>query len=111
MLASGSITPDQYRVIFESQVVPRTTIGWFYNLNPALAVKIDQAILSFQPTTEPSGSSDSESSDSTAMHFVPVDYKNDFQLVRLIDDRFEPRLDAKAKETAAVPATQPVAQP
>jgi phosphonate transport system substrate-binding protein len=116
MLAAGTVTSDEYRTIYESQVVPATTIGWFYNLKPDLAQKVKDAILSYQPTTQPSDSSDSDSQSEadadSGYHFVPSDYKADFQLVRLIDDRFEPRLDAKTKETtataaAAVPATQP----
>jgi phosphonate transport system substrate-binding protein len=107
MLATGSISQDQFRVIYESQVVPRTTIGWFYNLKPDLAEKVKEAILDFQATTQPdqTAAADSESSDS-ANHFVPINYRGDFDLVRMIDDSFEPRLDAKTK-LAAVPSTQP----
>ncbi|MGA3067388.1 MAG: PhnD/SsuA/transferrin family substrate-binding protein [Tepidisphaeraceae bacterium] len=109
MLKSGKISPDEYRVIYESQVVPQTTIGWFYNLKPDLAAKVDQAILSFKPTASDGDESDSDDSDSSmaGRHFVATDYKNDFQLVRLIDNRFEPRFDAKTKEIAAAAATQP----
>jgi phosphonate transport system substrate-binding protein len=118
MTTNGKITPDEYRVIYESQVLPRTTIGWFYNLKPDIAAKIQQAILTFRPTEDESdGSADMSGSDSdksessaggtTGLHFVPIDYKNDFQLVRLIDDRFEPRFDAKSKESAGASTTQP----
>jgi phosphonate transport system substrate-binding protein len=105
MIDSGSISQDQFRVIYESQVVPRTTIGWFYNLNPDVAAKVKDAILSYQPTTQPADA-ESDSESSPAMHFVPITYKSDFELVRLIDDSFEPRLDAKTKLDEA-PTTQP----
>src|SRR5262249_37588686 len=35
-LAKGSIKPSSYKLIYQSPVIPRTTIGCFYNLNPAL---------------------------------------------------------------------------
>ena len=98
MLKSGDIKSSDYRVIYQSEVIPRLTIGWFYNLKPELADKIRQAIISFQPEKTASTAADSDNAPDIAaqMHFVPVDYKKDFQLVRLIDNSFDPRLDSKA---------------
>jgi phosphonate transport system substrate-binding protein len=97
LLKSGDVHTSEYRVIYQSEVIPRMTIGWFYNLKPELAEKIRQAILSFHPTPAPGdATSDDAALPVQSLHFVPVDYKKDFQLVRLIDDSFDPRLDAKA---------------
>jgi phosphonate transport system substrate-binding protein len=99
--ASGSekvpLKESMYRIIYQSDVFPRTTIGTFYNLKPELATKIHDAILSFKPTPT--------DEDDKPMHFVPVNYKKDFALIRDIDDRFDPRLEPKAKSIE--PATQP----
>jgi len=106
------VTKDQFRAVYQSEVIPRMTIGWFYNLKPELADKIRQAILSYKPTpvkiasskptTDPSGgdadaAADADSTQESGMlHWIPTDYKKDFQLVRTIDDLFDPRLDTKA---------------
>ena len=94
MEGKNNIDPSQYKVIYQSQVIPRTTIGYFYNLNPALAEKIRQAILTPGPTTGPSSPSDQ-------LAFMPVDYKRDFQFVREIDDEFDPRFDANVGKVAS----------
>ena len=79
-----------------------------------LAEKVRQAILGFKPTVATAiPAADSESSESPdssvknpQMHFIPIDYKKDFQLVRWIDDSFDPRLDASPKSHEA-PTTAP----
>jgi phosphonate transport system substrate-binding protein len=114
MVDDGTIEKSQFKVIYESEVIPRTTIGWFYNLKPDLAEKVQQAILGFKPTVATAiPAADSESSESPdssvknpQMHFIPIDYKKDFQLVRWIDDSFDPRLDASPKSHEA-PTTAP----
>jgi phosphonate transport system substrate-binding protein len=88
------ITSSMYKVIYQSDVFPRTAIGYFYNLKPETAAKLTAAILSYKPA------------DVDEMHFIPVNYKKDFALIRMIDDRFDPRLEPKAKHDA--PATQAV---
>ena len=95
-LAKGSIKENSYHIIYQSDVFPRTAIGYFYNLKPELAAKIHDAVLSYKPAA---------TGDGTPMHFVPVDYKKDFALVRTIDDRFDPRLENKSKrpEDVATP--------
>ena len=86
MVASGSIDAGQFKVIYESPVVPRTTIGYFYNLNPALAEQLRKTILAPVPATAPD-----------ELHFMPIDYKSDFQFVRDVDDQFDPRFDSKTR--------------
>ena len=53
MLADGEIKSSDYRVIYESQIIPRLSIGYVYNLQPELAGKIAAAITGFenQPAT------------------------------------------------------------
>jgi phosphonate transport system substrate-binding protein len=109
MLAKGDISPSDYRVIYQSAVVPRTTIGTFYNLDPTLAAKIREAVLSFQPDKPAIQSADADTP-AKPLHFIPIEYKKDFQLVRLMDDRFDPRMGVKLKLTdrgAAAPTSQP----
>lgn len=88
MLAKGTIAASQYKIVYQSPVIPRTVIGYFYNLNPALADQLRKAILSAGPTTAPD-----------ELHFQPIDYKADFHFVREIDDEFDPRFDAKTQKS------------
>lgn len=87
MLAKGTISASQYKIIYQSPVIPRTVIGYFYNLNPTLAEQLRKFILATSPTTAPD-----------ELRFQPIDYKTDFQFVREIDDQFDPRFDAKTKK-------------
>ena len=48
MLKKGSIKASDYRVIYQSEVIPRLTIGYVYNLEPALAEKVTAAALELQ---------------------------------------------------------------
>jgi phosphonate transport system substrate-binding protein len=116
LLDDGDIQKSQFKVIYQSEVIPRTTIGWFYNLKPELADRIRTAILSFRPEGKVAAAAEDEDSADAAknpakMHFIPIDYKKDFQLVRTIDASFDPRLDAKTKAkdmaSAAASTTNP----
>jgi len=95
LVASGDVDKTKYKVIYQSAVIPRTTIGYFYNLKPDLAQKVVTAILNFKPTAAAADEADSGSS--SLLHFIPIDYVSDFSLVRTIDDSFDPRFDAKTK--------------
>jgi phosphonate transport system substrate-binding protein len=105
LVDDGTLQKSQFKTIYQSETIPRTTIGWFYNLKPELAEKVREAIVSFKPggPSSSSGSNDESagSSASTALHFIPIEYKKDFQLVRMIDDSFDPRLDAKTRAKQA----------
>jgi len=90
LLAKGTIQASQYKIIYQSPVIPRTTIGCFYNLNPALAEQLRQAILAPSATTLPTTAPDDD-----VLGFLPLDYKRDFQFVRDIDDQFDPRFNAQ----------------
>ena len=76
-------------------MIPRLTIGYAYNLQPDLAVKVKQAILAYRNeggTPEEGGK---------PLRFFPIDYKRDFDFVRKIDDSFDPRLGAKQPKSKA----------
>jgi phosphonate transport system substrate-binding protein len=88
LVEKGTINASQFKIIYQSPVIPRTTIGYFYNLNPALADKLRQAILAGGAESDPG-----------VLSFMPVDYKRDFEFVRNIDDQFDPRFDAQSQKT------------
>ncbi|HEV3415830.1 MAG TPA: PhnD/SsuA/transferrin family substrate-binding protein [Pirellulales bacterium] len=96
-LKDGAIKQSDYRVIYESQVIPRLTIGYVYNLKPELAAKVTAAVLDFKNEGGVAEETDKP------MHFFAVDYKKDFEFVRNIDDSFDPRFSKapKAKSPAA----------
>jgi phosphonate transport system substrate-binding protein len=84
LIDDGDIDKSQYKVIYQSDVIPRTTIGYFYNLKPELAAKIRQATLDFNSPAA-----------KDTLRFLPSDYQKDFQFLRTIDDSFDPRLDSR----------------
>jgi phosphonate transport system substrate-binding protein len=99
LVDDGTVSKSQFKIIYQSETIPRTTIGWFYNLKPELADKVRQAILDFKPAPSAKQAADDENGSASAamLHFIPIEYKKDFELVRSIDDSFDPRLDAKAR--------------
>lgn len=82
-ISDGSIPAAKFRVIYTSESFPTAAIGYAYNLKPALAAKIKSALLDFdfKGTTL-----QKEFGASNQMRLVPVDYKNDWALIRRIDD-------------------------
>jgi phosphonate transport system substrate-binding protein len=128
MTSAGDVSASSYRTLFSSGVIPRLTIGYFYNLKPELADKIKSAILAYRPTetapvklskaakkaaqaddADAMEAADTAAGDAPAapMHFLPADYKKDFELVRQIDDRFDPRFNAQLKAKASTATTEP----
>lgn len=88
MVAKGTLASSQYKIIYQSPIIPRTVVGYFYNLNPTLAEQLRKTIVAAAPTTTPD-----------QLQFQPIDYKLDFQFVRQIDDQFDPRFDAKTQKS------------
>ncbi len=82
-VAAGTIKPAQFRSIYKSENFPTAAIGYAYNLKPELAAKIRAAILDFD--WKGTGL-EKEFGASNQTRFVPVDYKNDWALVRRVDD-------------------------
>jgi phosphonate transport system substrate-binding protein len=93
MQRAGSLSPADYHMIYQSEVIPRLTIGYVYNLQPELAAKVTKAVLDFK---NEHGAQDEDSGES--MRFYPIDYKHDFEFVRRIDDSFDPRFSKAPKD-------------
>ncbi len=91
MLDEGEISASDYRVIYESQVIPRLTFGYSHKLQPELAAKITAAALAF----DNAGAAADEAS-ARPMRFFPLDYKQEFAFVRTIDNCFDPRFGQHA---------------
>jgi phosphonate transport system substrate-binding protein len=82
-VANGAIKKSDYRVIYTSPDFPSAAIGYAYNLKPELAATIKDTLLSFDfkgTSLEARFASSNES------HFVPLNYFNDWAIVRMIDD-------------------------
>jgi phosphonate transport system substrate-binding protein len=82
-VAGGRIKQSAFRVIYSSELFPTAALGYAYNLKPELAAKISAALLDFdwkgtglEKLFGPGGET----------KFIPVNYKNDWALVRRIDD-------------------------
>jgi len=102
LLDKGTIDASRFKMIYQSPVIPRTTIGYFYNLNPTLADQIRKAILA--PANPAVATSSTGATPATTpaidasmgLRFLPTDYNADFRFVRTIDDQFDPRFDAQS---------------
>jgi phosphonate transport system substrate-binding protein len=82
-VASGVIKQGDFRSIYKSGSFPTAGFGYVYNLKPELAEKIRNAILQFNW----SGTGlEKEFSATGQNRFTPVNYKDDWALVRKIDD-------------------------
>jgi phosphonate transport system substrate-binding protein len=81
--ATGAINKSQYRSIYKSESFPSAALGYAYNLDPKLADKVKEALLTFDVKGTPL-ESDFGAGDQTK--FVPVKYKDDWALIRRIDD-------------------------
>jgi phosphonate transport system substrate-binding protein len=84
-IAAGKIKPSQYRTIYTSEGFPTAGLGYVYNLKPELAAKIKNALLSYDWKGSPLEKTFSGAKQTV---FVPVSYKNDWALIRRIDDEF-----------------------
>ncbi len=82
-IVAGEIKKDDYRVLYESESFPTASLGMAYNLKPELAAKIKEALLTFNWKGTPL---EAELASSTKTTFLPANYKNQFSLLRKIDD-------------------------
>jgi phosphonate transport system substrate-binding protein len=82
-VAEHRIKQSDYRVVYSSELFPTAAFGYAYNLKPELAAKLKKAMLDFDWSNtgleELFGAAGQTK-------FIPVDYKNDWALVRRIDD-------------------------
>jgi len=80
MVAKGHFDGSKVRSIYKSKPFPRAAIGFPYNLKPELADQIKSVILGFRFQ----GTSLQNAFEET--HFVPIDFKRDWAIVREIDE-------------------------
>ena len=85
MVARGVVDGSKVRTIYKSQTFPTTAYGLVYNLKPELAAKIKAGFFSFnwggtKMAVEFARSTPPEEK------FIPIDYKEKWQVVRDIDD-------------------------
>ena len=90
--ARGDIKESDVRVIYESEHFPSAAIGYIYNLKPALADKVREALLDFKVQD----SSIMQELAEGVVGFAPVSYKDDWALVRRIDSNVTPSTKAPA---------------
>jgi phosphonate transport system substrate-binding protein len=82
-LTANTLNMSQIRIIYKSENFPTAGLGYVYNLKPELAQKVRDALLTF----DWKGTSLEKLLDSgNQTKFLPVNYKNDWTLVRRIDD-------------------------
>ena len=81
---AGRISPGEFRSVYVSdRTFPTAALGLPHNLKPDLAVKIKQAMLTFDWKNTGLAANFGEEGKAK---FVPVDYKKDWEFVRQIDD-------------------------
>jgi phosphonate transport system substrate-binding protein len=94
MMARDVVKKDQIVSIYKSQTFPTTGYGYVYNLKPELAAKVKEAFFSFKwdgtdllkefGTSEP-----------PQQKFMPITYKEHWQVVRDIDGAMGVKYDCK----------------
>lgn len=84
MIDRDVLAADDVKIIYESQVFPRTAYGYVYNLDPDLAAQVEEAFLTFEweGTALKEEFSDND-------QFISVDYKRDWEVMRTIDEAAE----------------------
>jgi phosphonate transport system substrate-binding protein len=94
MMARGVVKKDQIVTIYKSQTFPTTGYGHVYNLKPELAAKVKEAFFSFNWD-----GSDLLKEFGTAQppqqKFMPITYKEHWQVVRDIDGAMGIKYDCK----------------
>ena len=76
MVNRGVIKRGDYKVVYTSPVFPTAGFAYYYALDPKLAAKIKEAFFSFKVQGTSLGK---DFRDTT--HFVPIDYKKDWEAV------------------------------
>lgn len=82
-IASGEISPTQFRSIYKSESFPTACFGYVYTLKPELAAKVREGFVTFNWKGT---SVEKEFSKSNESKFVPASFKDDWSLVRTIDN-------------------------
>lgn len=84
MEARGAVKPDATRVIFKSQTFPTTGYGYVYNLKPELAEKVKQAFFTFNWEGSELAK-EFNKAQPPQEKFMPITYKQHWEVVRQID--------------------------
>lgn len=84
MLARNVVKPEQLKVVYKSQTFPTTGYGHAHNLKPELAEKVKQAFFTFK-WEGTALLKEFEKSQPPAQKFIPITYKQHWQVVREID--------------------------
>jgi len=92
MIARDVVKPTQIKTIYKSQTFPTTGYGHVYNLKPELAQKVKDAFFSF-----PWAGSDlqKEFEKSGEAKFIPITYKQHWDVVRKIDTAMDVKYTCK----------------
>jgi phosphonate transport system substrate-binding protein len=94
IIERGVVKKDQIVTIYKSQTFPTTGYGHVYNLKPELAAKVKEAFFSFKWD----GSDllkEFETSEPPQQKFMPITYKEHWQVVRDIDGAMGVKYDCK----------------
>ena len=84
MIGRSVVKPEQLEVIYKSETFPTTGYGYAYNLKPELAQKVKDAFFSFN--WNGSGlEKEFSKSEPPQEKFMPITYKQHWQVVRDID--------------------------
>lgn len=82
MVASGEVSPDAFRVIYESDPYPPAALGYLYNLTPELRDGIRETLLSL----DWAGTGlEGRYGKAGSVKFAPVNYQQDWAPVREIN--------------------------
>jgi len=83
MIERDVVSADQLKIIYTSQTFPTTGYGVAYNLTPELQEKIKEAFFSF----DWAGTKlEEEFSKSGEAQFIPITFKDDWAVIRQIDE-------------------------
>ncbi|MFN3350356.1 phosphate/phosphite/phosphonate ABC transporter substrate-binding protein [Pseudorhodoplanes sp.] len=94
MMARGVVNKDQIVSIYKSQTFPTTGYGYVYNLKPELAEKVKEAFFSF-PWDGSELQKEFGSAEPPQQKFMPITYKEHWQVVRDIDAAMGVKYDCK----------------
>jgi len=94
MEARGVVKPEQTKVIYKSQTFPTTAYGYVYNLKPELAEKVKQAFFSYN-WEGTALAAEFNKSEPPQEKFMPITYKQHWQVVRDIDRAMGVSYDCK----------------
>ena len=82
-IQNGELKEDMVKVIYESEPFPSAALGITHKLKPELAAKVSEAMQGFVFDGTPLAE---EYAASGADRLVPISYKDDFALIRRIDN-------------------------